>query len=233
MERNTGQTEKERRNTQTKNPRETNREILENRNIEETQKKLVVNTEENQRPVKGKLKKTVQLREATKANGQTEERKINYRNTGVRELNKPDRGKSDNKSIGRIHELNKDGQKTEQKPQNKYEDDLNKQSNANGQRKGSYSNANKSKKENKVVNKKADTQQKSETNKQKISSKLSGKANSSQKPKDSKVCSQNVQIPKFLMINSNSPVSKIKQKTTQYLHVKIVKQEIVKCLTKH
>ena len=74
---NRAQAENERRNTQKINLKETNRGMLENRNEEETQKKLVVNTEGNQRPVKGKLNKTVQLREATKANGPTEEKKIN------------------------------------------------------------------------------------------------------------------------------------------------------------
>ena len=126
------------------------------------------------------------LRQDTKANGQTEEKKIKYRNE--RQLNKPDRGKSDNQSIGRTHELNKDGQKSEQKSQKKSKCDLNKQSNANGQRKGTYSNPNKNQKENKVVNKEktADIQQKSETTKQNVPSKLTGKTNISQNPKDNK-----------------------------------------------
>ena len=107
--------------------------MLENRNTEQTQKKRVVNTEENQRPVKGKLNKTVQLREATKASGQTEEKKINYRNS--RQLNKPGRGKSDNQSIGRAHEVNKDRQEVMQRSQNTSKNVLNKQSNVKGQRK--------------------------------------------------------------------------------------------------
>ena len=185
-EANRDRAENERRSSQKNNPRETNRELQENRSTEQTQQKSVINTDDNQRPVKGKLNKTLQLREATKANGQTEEKKIKYRNE--RQLNKPDRGRTDNQSIGRTHELNNGRQKTEQWSQNKNKDDLNKQSNAKGQRKSGYSNMNKNQNANKVGNsqKGIGIQHKSETKKQKLSSKLSDKTNLSQKPKDSK-----------------------------------------------